>query len=88
MKRFANNEPRAKKVSACSSSEDKGVLDKKTGERGLIFRSGAVKWVSDDEVELSGGYYEAGLSSSGNVYVLKKVKGKWRVIRDTPQWIS
>jgi len=88
MKRFAGNKPTVKRLSECDSSDDKGVVDKKTGERGLIFTTGAIKWVSDTEVEISGGYYEAGLSASGNTYFLKKVDGKWKVIKDVMHWIS
>jgi hypothetical protein len=87
IERFAGNEPPVKKVSECDSS-GAGVVDKKTGESGLIFKTGAIKWVSDTEVEISGGYYEAGLSASGNTYYLKKVNGKWTVIKDVMHWIS
>ena len=38
MKRFANHKPPVRKVSACSANAGKGVLDMKTGEKGLIFR--------------------------------------------------
>ena len=88
MKRFAGNTPPVKKHSECTASADKGVVDKKTGERGLVFNTGAIKWVSDTEAEISGGYYEAGLSASGNTYSLKKIDGKWKVIKDVMHWIS
>jgi hypothetical protein len=32
--------------------------------------------------------FEAGLSSSGNVYVLERRSGGWRVVGDTMRWIS
>lgn len=86
--RFAGNTPPVKKISECEMSADKGVLDKKTGERGLIFSTGRIKWISDTEAEISGGYYEAGLSSSGNIYYLKKIDGKWKVTKDVMRWIS
>jgi hypothetical protein len=87
LKRFTGS-PAVKKLSACDKSGMHGVVDKKTGERGLMFHTGAIKWVSDTEVEVSGGYYEGGLSSSGNTYYLKREAGKWKVIRDVMQWIS
>jgi hypothetical protein len=37
MKRFAKHKPPVRKVSACNASADKGVLDKKTGEKGPDF---------------------------------------------------
>ena len=40
------------------------------------------------EVEVAGGYYEGGLSASGNVYRLKRVDGGWKVIEDGMEWIS
>ena len=61
-------------------------MDKKTGEQGLIFNVTRIQWKSDTEVE--GGYYEAGLSASGNTYTLKKDKGKWQVTKDKMDWIS
>ena len=58
MKRFANNKPPVKAFSECVWPTKKGVLDKKTGERGLVFYIAAIKWVSDTEVEVTGGYVE------------------------------
>jgi hypothetical protein len=82
IKRFADNKPPVRKRSECSADAGKGVLDKKTGEQGLIFHVTSIKWISDTEVEAEGGYYEAGLSASGNIYTLKKEKGKWQVTKD------
>ena len=87
LKRFADHKPVVKKKS-------QGVVhlgefkDKKTGEKGLVFGLGTIKWVSDTEVEITGGYYEAGLSASGNTYFLKKEKGKWTVTKEVRHWIS
>lgn len=88
MKRFADHKPPVRKVSARSASAGKGVLDKKTEEKGLVFSVTSIKWKSDTEVDVSGGYYEAGLSASGNTYTLKKEKGKWKVTEDKMHWIS
>ncbi len=82
MKRFAGNKPPVRKRSECSADVGKGVLDKKTGERGLLFHVTRIKWKSETEVEAKGGYYEAGRSASGNIYTLKKNKGKWTVTND------
>lgn len=88
MKRFAENKPKVKKLSECHASAQEGVVDKMTGESGLIFKTGGIRWVSDAEAEIAGGYYEAGLSASGNTYYLKKVSGRWKVIKDVMHWIS
>ena len=70
MKRFANHKPPVRKASACSADAGKGVRDKKTGEKGLIFRVRKIEWKSDTEVEVQGGYYEGGLSASSNTYTV------------------
>jgi hypothetical protein len=88
MKRFADHKPPVRKVSACSSDAGKGVRDKKTGETGLIFRIRKIEWKSDTQVEVKGGYYEGGLSASGNTYTVKKENGKWKVTNDKMDWIS
>ncbi|HEV7784278.1 MAG TPA: hypothetical protein VGQ28_03010, partial [Thermoanaerobaculia bacterium] len=62
LKRFVGNSPPVKKASESLASPDQGVVDKKTGERGLVFRIGAIRWISDTEVEVSGGCYETGSS--------------------------
>ena len=88
MKRFAGHKPPVRKKSACNAAPGKGVFDKKTGQQGLIFRATSIDWKSDAEVDVQGGYYEAGLSSSGNTYTLKKKNGKWKVTNDQMQYIS
>lgn len=88
MKRFADHQPPVRKVSASTADPDTGVRDKKTGEQGLIFRVTSITWKSDTEVDVSGGYYEAGLSASRNAYTLKKESGQWKVTSDKMQWIS
>jgi hypothetical protein len=88
IKRFADNKPPVRKRSECTADAGKGVLDKKTGGQGLIFNVTRIQWKSDTEVEVEGGYYEAGLSASGNTYTLKKDKGKWQVTKDKLDEIS
>ena len=88
MKRFVDHKPPVRKASASHFVRGKGMLDKKTGESGLAFRAQSIKWISDTEVEVSGGYYEAELSSSGNTYTVKKESGKWKVTKNTMSWIS
>ncbi len=64
------------------------VTDKQTGKRGLIFSVDNIVVTGADTAEASGGYYEGGLSSSGNTYYLKRKNGKWFVEKDTMHWIS
>jgi len=90
IKRFAGNKLPVRKRSECSVNMGRsvGVLDKKTGEKGLILSVRSIEWKSDTEVDVKGGYYEHGLSASGNTYTLKKVNGKWKVTNDKMNWIS
>ncbi len=86
--RFAGNKPPVRKASECSTDMREGALDKKTGEKGLVFSVGRITWKSDAEVEVAGGYWEGGLSASGNTYTLKKENGQWKVTSDKMSWIS
>ena len=86
--RFRDHKPPVKKVSQCTFSPTEGVRDKNTGEQGLIFGITKVKWISATNVEVEGGYYEAGLSSSGNIYLVVLKNNKWVVVADRMLWIS
>jgi hypothetical protein len=85
--RFATNQPPVRKVSACTAGTN-GVRDKQTGASGLIFHVGAIKWISETEAEVEGGFYEAGLSSAGYTFTVKKDGAKWKVTRIQMRWIS
>jgi len=79
---FAAHHPVVKPVSA--STLEPGtvqVLDKLTGLPGLIFRITEIRWLSDDEVEVDGGYYEASGSATGNTYSVVKEAKDWSVVR-------
>ena len=39
-------------------------------------------------VEVSGGYYEANKSATGNTYTVVRKDGKWSVTGDREDWIS
>ncbi|MGC3992134.1 MAG: hypothetical protein QM796_21060 [Chthoniobacteraceae bacterium] len=86
--RFAKHIPPVKKESASSRGEGSVVLDKATGQHGLSFYLGGIRWVSDSKVEVDGGYYEANLSASGNVYEVVHTAKRWVVTKNTMTWIS
>jgi hypothetical protein len=86
MKRFDGSMPPVKKLSDCVLT-DRGVVDRRTGMPGLIFRTGVIKSMSDTEAEIAGGYSEHNRSGSGNTYYLKKVDGRWKVINDVLNWL-
>jgi hypothetical protein len=89
LKRFAGNRPPVRKGSECTGTgTGEAVRDKKTGEEGLLFHVSKVAWKPDTKVEVKGGYFERGLSSSENTYTVEKEKGKWRVKNDHIDIIS
>jgi len=87
IRRFTGNQPPVKKRSQCST-EGMKVTDKDTGRNGLIFTLKSISIKDEIRAEAEGGYYEAGLSASGNTYYLEKQNGKWIVTKDTLQWIK
>ncbi|HEY2367408.1 MAG TPA: hypothetical protein VGH87_13525 [Polyangiaceae bacterium] len=86
--RFAHDAIPVRAGSECTQDARSGVVDKKTNARGLAFRIDAVKYTDKDHATVNGGYYEAGLSASGNVYTLERQKGAWVVVKDEMTWIS
>ena len=76
-------------VSACEHSS-KGVFLKNDHAkgRGLVFRTEDVK-IDGDKATVTGGYFAAGLSASGNIYTLERQRdGSWLVTADQMEWIS
>lgn len=86
--RFQGHSPPVKKQSRCKADMGKGVYDLDTGEPGLIFRVDSIERTGPDSATVRGGYYEAGLSSSGNVYTVARENGRWTVTADKMLWIS
>lgn len=88
--RFDGNEPRVKKASLCTikpGTRGGGVQDE-TGAPGLIFRIDTIQHTGANTAVVEGGYYEANVSGSGNVYELVKEGNRWTVTKDTMKWIS
>jgi hypothetical protein len=79
LNRFAGNTPPVRKSSEANIHVIEGVTDKRTGMKGLIFEVRRIKWVSEDEVRVDGGYYENGTSASDEVYTVKREARKWVV---------
>lgn len=82
LKRLAGGGRLIRKRSACDVNGESLVVDRQTGVPGLIVSVGTVSWISASEATIEGGYYEASLSASSNLFHLQKVDGKWRVTRD------
>lgn len=86
--RFAGHEPPVEPVSHAIASADEGVRHRERGGDGLIFKQERLRWIDDGKAEVDGGYYEAGLSSSGNTYTVEWKDGRWVVTGDEMHWIS
>ena len=69
LQRFDGNTPQVVGVDECR---------RKSGKN-LLFRIQKLDWRSDDEVWVSGGYWEGNLSSSGESYRVRRKDGKWVV---------
>ena len=82
--------PPVKKASLCSfkGGSGRGGVEDETGAKGLIFRVDTIQHPSADTALVEGGYFEAGLSASGNLYELVKEGDRWVVKQDTMRWIS
>lgn len=55
---------------------------------GLLFRIDGIEWIDEHNAEVSGGYYEAELSASGNTYRVIRKEDKWVVEGEQMHWIS
>jgi hypothetical protein len=64
------------------------VVDKTTGERGIIFRVEKIKWLGSNFVEAEGGYVCGGLCASGQTFKVHRKHGAWEVIGSTVHWNS
>jgi hypothetical protein len=56
--------------------------------RGVLYMIGEINRTGDDSAEVYGGYYESGLSASGNTYYLVRKGSKWVVEGDQLHWIA
>jgi hypothetical protein len=87
--RFAGMSPPVLKSTACGiDAARRQLVVTATGQPALRFSCANIHRRWDDSVDAAGGYYEANLSASGNVYRLKKVSGSWVVVADELKWIS
>jgi hypothetical protein len=90
MKRF---EKFAKPVKKLSQSEIdtksmNAVVDKATGEKGIRFGVGKIRWLGSNSAEVEGGYFCNGLCASGQTFKVQRKQGVWKVIGSVLHWIS
>lgn len=73
---------------AAYSTVNNHVVEQSSGKDGIIFYTGAIWPVAVDTVKIEVGWYEGPLSASGNILTLKRIHGRWVVIKNQLCWIS
>ena len=63
-------------------------INDSTGETGIIIKAAAIKWISDTEVEVKGGYFAGVKAASGDTYHVVLQNGDWVVDKDRVDWES
>jgi hypothetical protein len=86
LSRFEGLEPPVKAVSRCMISEREHVVDRETGQRGVIFSVTAIEWIGDGEVRVEGGYYDDDQSAAGHRYRVEWRGDQWVVTSDSELW--
>jgi hypothetical protein len=89
LKQFDGHRPLVKPVSASMLEAGTAqVLDRESELPGLVFRIMEIRWLSDEEVEVEGGYEEASESGAGNMYRLEREGGHWEVVESQMLWVK
>jgi hypothetical protein len=90
MKRFQNFARRVERQSRSEVDKQQrnAVVDKATGEKGIVFRVDKVKWDGANSAEVDGGYFCNGLCASGQTFKVQRKNGIWTVTGSAMHWIS
>ena len=76
MQRFQGERPVIKKRSLSVRGKYRSILDKESGANAGIVSVGSVKWISDSEVEVGGGFYDGEI-----------IECRYRMARTNIGWI-
>jgi len=88
MSHFDGHNPPVKPVSQCAAAGGASINDAATGDTGIIIKAAAIKWISDTEVEVKGGYFAGVKAASGDTYHVVLQNGDWVVDKDRVDWES
>jgi hypothetical protein len=89
LERFEGHRPPVKPVSASTLEPGTAqVLDRESSLPGLIFGITEIRRLTDNEVEVDGGYEEASESGSGNTYRVVKRERHWEVVECQMLWVK
>lgn len=65
-----------------------GVIDRKTGQRGILFRIDDIQMLSTKNAKVVGGYFSYGLAASGDIFQVDIIDENWVVTKIENVWIS
>ena len=88
MKHFEGHVPPVKPASQGTAGAGASMNDMLTGDTGVLLTAAAVKWISNTEVEVEGGYFENAKAASGDTYHVVLRDGLWVVDKDAVDWGS
>jgi hypothetical protein len=86
--RFSDVDHKVKVASKAYYGRGASVTDRSNHSQALLFRVDGIKWLDSNTAEVTGGYYEGDLSSSGNIYRVQRTRSGWKVTNDVMEWIS
>ena len=87
MARFSDHTPPVAPVSDADASARR-VQHKEHGGRGVLLNIDRIRRVNDRTMDVDGGYFENGLSASGNTYRVVQRGREWVVVSVSEWWIS
>ena len=64
------------------------VYDNATGQRGILFFAGPVRWVDGNRVEAEGGYTFGCLNAEGDIFFISRHSNQWAVDSVKYRWVS
>ncbi len=79
MRRFADAQRPLRKHSQLRMDNYGLVYDRVTGEQGILFWVGSIRWVTSEHVEAEGGYFLGGLNAERDVFFVTRRNNQWSV---------
>jgi len=77
----------AREGSQSSMDSRGGVADKVTGESGVVYSAGIIRWISDSRVEVRRACHAGNLAGGATHFIMKKKGDKWQETKTTRQVI-
>ena len=96
MQRFAGHRPPAKPVSEATlaapahrwQSMPGRVIDRRTGQPGLILRVSGLTWLSESEARVEASTFAHGLAARGSLYRVVREGDRWVIGEVVLDWIA